>query len=360
MAEGLLPVGLNSCDSTCHQVIRVCPYLSPDRVQLEASGRSVLHPSQYGGHPAFHCPTTYTDSNHQHTEDYFFRRSRPHLDALVCILFNPSEAGLSYASFPLQSLDLRNFSVTYCQDYGSNHDDPHPLLTDKRGSVNVTQCCWTYNTALPRTYNTLSSTLRRRVDEENCVPPPPDQETLKQVFLQCLVTQETSRRPDDGFILDYEVPFYVDDEGLPPDPFRGESGEDEDPTIDRFNSAEGEDYEDEEYDFPRATSTTEAFLSLIASLDSHTTPQNWRERRSLATQALTGRALSLCPYLLTLFPSICFLLVPLLFGVEERRRESPSRPETSHPSNESKTYSAPVQLSSTPQFSSSISLHRNT
>ncbi|CAL8113826.1 unnamed protein product [Orchesella dallaii] len=45
-----------SCASICHQVMRLCPYLTPDRVQYDLFGDAVAHVSQYGGHPAFYCP----------------------------------------------------------------------------------------------------------------------------------------------------------------------------------------------------------------------------------------------------------------------------------------------------------------
>lgn len=44
------------CASICLQVMRVCPYLAPDRYQVDSEGRTGLHASQYGGHPAFYCP----------------------------------------------------------------------------------------------------------------------------------------------------------------------------------------------------------------------------------------------------------------------------------------------------------------
>lgn len=45
-----------SCASICHQVMRLCPYLTPDRVQFDEYGDPTPHVSQYGGHPAFYCP----------------------------------------------------------------------------------------------------------------------------------------------------------------------------------------------------------------------------------------------------------------------------------------------------------------
>ncbi|OXA37676.1 hypothetical protein Fcan01_27561 [Folsomia candida] len=45
-----------SCASICHQVMRLCPYLSPDRIQFDLLGQPSPQVSQYGGHPAFYCP----------------------------------------------------------------------------------------------------------------------------------------------------------------------------------------------------------------------------------------------------------------------------------------------------------------
>jgi hypothetical protein len=45
-----------SCASICHQVMRLCPYLSPDRNQADRKGQITPQTSQYGGHPAFYCP----------------------------------------------------------------------------------------------------------------------------------------------------------------------------------------------------------------------------------------------------------------------------------------------------------------
>lgn len=149
IATDLFP--LPPCSSTCHQVIRSCPYTTPDRSQLDRGGRLTPHPSQYGGHPTFFCPTPY------HPDD------QPH----SCIIFSPTD--MSYDLFPLTTLDLNLLSFTFCSEMASGSvvraKDPAIVTI-----VNVTQCCWTWASALPAMRRQIASTLQSRKvrERENC------------------------------------------------------------------------------------------------------------------------------------------------------------------------------------------------
>ncbi|CAG7716354.1 unnamed protein product [Allacma fusca] len=139
-----------SCDSICHRVLRVCPYLTPDRYQLKSINNNsvvlALHPSQYGGHPAFYCPT---------------------------------RSGLKFSALASRS---NGGSVSH-QYFYRNASEVN--LTDELINSNDTYCCWTYSEALKTEYVSLNEDEPSVESGKNPFHQY-DDDSPNQVLIQCL------------------------------------------------------------------------------------------------------------------------------------------------------------------------------
>lgn len=137
-----------SCASICHQVMRLCPYLSPDRMQYDLGGKSLPQVSQYGGHPAFYCPLENDDpSDPAYTSLCYKPFVEEDPDHVHNICTNPPKS----QSFPPPRRDKRS-------DYYDGFTSPSPFYNfgpegeDYTGGspefAHYTTCCWTYASSL--------------------------------------------------------------------------------------------------------------------------------------------------------------------------------------------------------------------